>query len=191
MRRNVVHRYYLPRNNLKFGAGYDSWSVWLIDEATGTLCIFGDWGNWTHTWGTSGRSGKGKRDFRHELLCFGSEYLADKLGYGVPDHYDGEKTLEGIRRYILSMRRAGELSGPDARDDYDDARQVEDGEPGFADFLNGRSGRWDLYSDEGCRTKHRDSWRQHLATVTFKRFKAAVRSELLREQSLAWFRRSA
>ncbi len=186
-----VHRYYLPRNNKPWGTGYDSWSVWLIDEATGTLCIFGDYGNWSHTWGHSGRSGAGKRDFRYELLDFNSEYLADKLGYGVPNKYDGTKTLESVRRCITSLRRSGELSCEEVREDYDDARQVEDGEPGFADFLNGRDGRWDLYGSECEYTKHRDSWRQHLTTVTFERFKHALHGELFRGRARAWFAKEA
>lgn len=184
-----VHRYYLPSNCLHQTKDYDSWSVWLVDEATGTLCIFGDYGSWAHTWGRSGRSGKGKLDFRHELIRFSSDYLANKLSYGVPSKYDGEKTLESVRRYILTLRRSGSLSREQAREDYDDASQVEDGEPGFSNFLDGGKGRWNRYLDECRSSQHNDDWRLHLATVSFKRFKAAVRADMFRECSRAWFQR--
>lgn len=90
-----VHRYYIKETG--------SWSVWLVDEATGTLVIFGDRGTWSHTWGRAGRSGRGKKDFRVELLRFCANYLENKLSVGCARTYDEEATQKKLEQHLGSL----------------------------------------------------------------------------------------
>lgn len=183
---NKVHRYYLPRVLAANGREVDSWSVWFVDEGTGSLMILGDFGNWAHTWGHAGRSDKAKNDFRLELLSFDEWYIGKKLGYGVADEFDAEGTVKHIRQYLLELRRGSEIRAEVARKTWNALNYVEC-QYTWGQFLD-QDENWD-WAEFGQSRKKNDVWLNHLMTVTLPRFKAAMRAQIYRERALKWFRR--
>lgn len=173
-----VHRYYLPRIRSADRREVDSWSVWLVDEDTGTLVIFGDRGTWSHTWGRAGRCEAGRNDFRRELLSFGADYLENKLSVGCARTYDEAATQKNLEKHLGSLEfedtpcRAAEI--------LDEFERLD-----FHDFVE----QFPEYDFVYTETVHEWRWLKHLVVVTLPRFKAAVRTELFREASHRWFQR--
>jgi len=127
MKTRAVHRYRVSVNH--------SWSVWLVDEETGTLCVFGDLGTWSHMWGHCGREPEAASDFRLELLRFDEDYIGRKLRIGCAIGLDGRKTEGELRAFILQRRRAREIEKDDARNAYNEAYGV-DNETGLTRFAD-------------------------------------------------------
>lgn len=188
MTEKKVHRYSLPPVRGSKGREVDSWSVWLVDEATGTLVIFGDRGTWSHTWGHSGRSEDTRRDFRLELLRFDDEYIHNKLAVGVARVFNGEETTRAVRQWIVETRRGRSIGHDRARELWDDVGGLE-GESDFTVFLELHDTHGEDLWEFAVFEPHEAEWLSHLCTVTLPRFKAAVRAELFREASRRWFQR--
>lgn len=184
-----VHRYYLPRVLSANHREVDSWSVWLVDEDTGTLVIFGDRGTWSHTWGHSGRCEEARHDFRLELLQFGPGYIGNKLSYGAARVLNEHKTIEAVKEWILSARRDSgySLSAKKARRMWRHIGSVVD-EHEWREFLEEHDDGLDLW-ELAVYEPHNAAWLEHLMGVTLPRFKSAIRRELFRESSHRWFRK--
>lgn len=165
-----VHRYYLPSTPT------DSWSVWLVDEETGTLCIFGDYGTWAHTWGVSGRSKLGKADFRHELLRFDSDYIGKKLSIGVARVTNVPKTVKALRTQVLDARRRSYIGRHTAEEAWRCLDAVADGECSLSEFLreHDHGDWWELVCDEPAEA----DWLAHLMSISLPRFKEMARADL-------------
>ncbi len=183
-----VHRYYLPSVRGADGREIDSWSVWFVDEDTGSLMVIGDYGNWAHTWGHAGRSSRGKNDFRLELLRFDGWYIGNKLSVDVARVFNGEKTTQAVRRWVVEARRGRSIDRTRARELWDDAGDL-DVQSEFAAFLELHDTHGEDLWELSVFEPHEAWWLNHLMEVTLPRFKAAVRAELFREGSLRWFQR--
>lgn len=96
-----------------------------MDEDTGTLVVFGDFGTWSHTWGHAGRMEENRQDFRGELLRFSSDYIERKLALYVPQVLNPDKTRKGLKQFCLQERRNKELSREDARAIWEVAESIE------------------------------------------------------------------
>lgn len=98
----------------------------FMDDTLGLICIYSDYGNYSHWWGQSGRGTKTLSEF---LLKTGVEYLKDKFSYGAERYFDSDKTIERIKQDIIQKRRERgfrrasqyrELSKEDARELWDE-----------------------------------------------------------------------
>jgi hypothetical protein len=81
-------RYYLPNID---GEG---WGIFLLDS-TGFFSAVTDYGNCAYRNGT--------KDFR-EFMKGSSSYYINKL-FGEGTEYQGDQTVEKIKRYIIELRR--------------------------------------------------------------------------------------
>jgi hypothetical protein len=178
----VVHRYYLPPTK-SFGVNGDSWSLWLLDQDSGSLCIVSDYGNWAHRWGRSGFSEDSAGDFRREFIRFGAGYIRNKLGYGVPDVFDSDATRKAIQEKILSYRRECTIERDNAREWWDCAEHFDNSED-FSRFLD-IPGAHELFWEDARHVKHNQSWLDHLTTVTLQRLCAVIQTELESEARVA------
>jgi hypothetical protein len=102
-----------------------SWSCWLVDEHTGTLVVFGDYGTWSYTWGHAGRVEENRDDFRKELLRFSHDYIWRKLSCGVARQLDPDGTAKAIRDYARKYRRSKDLSAKEARELWETAHGLD------------------------------------------------------------------
>jgi len=173
--RGVVHRYYLPKTTRLGSNGGDSWSLWLLDQNMGALCIVSDYGNWSHCWG---RAGFSVPDFREQFLGLGGDYIANKLTYGVQQIFEPVATIKNVREQIVQGRRCGSFTATQARELFDAAGAIE-GHVSFARFLEldgaehfWESAQWDVANR---------LWLDHLTTISLARVKAAIRAELEQE----------
>ncbi|MDX1527026.1 MAG: hypothetical protein R3337_00275 [Gammaproteobacteria bacterium] len=180
--RGVVHRYYLPPTTPPgVGPGGDSWSLWLLDQETGSLCIVSDYGNWTHCWG---RSGCVHADFRREFLRLGGHYIGKKLTHGMTRVFQAEETVKLVRETILELRRDGTWDSDFARETWDDIGEVEDSD-GFSRFLDSDGRRWNAFWEYACYDISERRWLTHLMTVSLPRVRRAIESELAAETEAA------
>jgi hypothetical protein len=69
-----ARQYKILTIHLKFERG--GWSIYYIDEDSGSLLIMSDWGNYSYMWGHGGRGDKTLAQF---LAGCSSEYIAEKL----------------------------------------------------------------------------------------------------------------
>ncbi len=179
---NVVHRF-----EVRFPRW--EWSVWLVDERTGTLTVFGDRGTWSYTWGHGGRGGGlCRRDFRFELLRFDEDYVEKKLSSGRPMEFDEEETRKAWLSVVLNYRRSGR-NREWCRELFDGIKAL-DGERDFLNFLDVVDGA--LRNDLAEVGHSRVVGQLQLDALMSKHW-PAVRSQMqariLGERSLAWFRR--
>lgn len=169
--RGKVHRYYLAPTTPGGTGGGDSWSLWLLDQETGSLSIVSDYGNWAHR---LGRCGFAHADFRIQFLGLYSDYVRRKLASGVPKLFDEEATKQAIEKAYWEQMGTDVAFCKD--DDLERATSNIDGEVSFAKFVE-EFDEWD-FSDCAKYTTHESQWLDHLMTVTLPRVRAAIQAEL-------------
>lgn len=160
-----VHRFDMKAND------EESWSVWLIDEDTRTLSIFGDYGSWSYTWGQPSE----RRPFGEQLLSFDSDYIWRKLEGAPKEEFNAEETRKTIRQSILEMRRGQSIDRDAAAELWDDLSSVDSAES-WGSFLS-QHDRYDWWESSSYDPVH-DPGLTHLMKVTLPRFKEAVRLHL-------------
>jgi hypothetical protein len=155
----------------------DSWSLWLLDQDTGSLSIVSGYGNWAHRWGHSGFSENSNGDFRREFLGFDPNYLNNKLGLDAVREFDLEKTRKSVQEKILSHRREGGIDREIAREWWDEIVEL-DCEFDFDVFLDLPSTSVLFGWEDAKYTRHNQQWLDHLTTVTLARVRAVMAAEL-------------
>lgn len=103
----ILRRYFLP--SLPSG---EDWAV-IVIGSDGFFSAVSDFGNYAFLWRDFGRD-----DFRKFLIGSTPNYIIGKLSPGK--EYDGEQTLQNIRRSILLNRRQALLERHAARRAWDD-----------------------------------------------------------------------
>lgn len=186
-----VNSYYFPQSIYDDGMSYPAGSLWVVDNATGTLSITGDLGNWSHCWGPRAQSAKGKYDFRMALADFSHGYVEDKLSYGVHVVFNAYATMEAVKRDVLERRRRREITPEDARDVFDCLGDILGGEEGFSSFLSAAPGRHEEYDGLGVYEPHKVRLLRLLIQHVLPLFKEALRRDLLCSAALRHFRRTA
>lgn len=97
------------------------WAIVTVDDATGTLNVASDWGNYVHTWGRGSWLGVESNDLSEFLRGRGGpHYIVDKLFYGRQrSSFDDRATMLALRREVLADRRARQLTAGTARSRWD------------------------------------------------------------------------
>ena len=98
-------RYYVPNID---GEG---WGIFVLDS-TGFFSAVTDYGNCAFRW-----SSTGTKDFR-EFMKGSPSYYINKL-FGEGKEYQGDQTVEKIKRYIIECRREDSLTEEQARHEWD------------------------------------------------------------------------
>lgn len=123
-----VRRYYLPTVD-----GLEGWAEVIITDG-GYFSTVSDYGSYAFAWRAFGEC------FRTFLLGAerDSDYFTKKLqpgGDGPGDEYDGDATVENIKRQILEARRARRWDRDLARREWELlGSDIEDGIYGFYDW---------------------------------------------------------
>lgn len=112
----------------------DKWAVhtedgrWMatifMDNDTGTICVYSDWGQYGHWWGPRGR---GTRTLREFLAQCNPEYIMDKFSYDKPHYFDEDASIRAIKKDILEARRKRDIDKEQAEDFWDIVEHDLDG----------------------------------------------------------------
>jgi hypothetical protein len=94
------------------------WLATVFLDARGIFSTVSDYGNYGYWWGDVGGNG----DIRSFLLRSDRDpdYFQNKLD--PSEHYDGEATVNAIRKLVIDLRRRKEIGKDEAREEYDNAR---------------------------------------------------------------------
>lgn len=104
-----ITRYYFVRN--KQGPFGEEWArIWITDD--GCFTTISDYGNWGYWWSCPGC------EFRKFLCRCDEGYLSSKLSQGEHE-FDGEATVEAIRRRIVELRRERQLTREQAHEEWE------------------------------------------------------------------------
>lgn len=80
-------------------ANRSGWAMAILHEATGTVAIHSDYGDWVYSWPAPGRGTPTLKEF----LCGGSyDYLACKFEQGRKEKYDHDATVRKWRDTLLA-----------------------------------------------------------------------------------------
>lgn len=98
------------------------WLATVFLDARGIFSTVSDYGNYGYWWGNIGGNG----DIRSFLLRSERDpgYFQSKLD--PSEHYDGEATVNAIRKLVVDLRRKKEIGKDEAREEYDDAHLARD-----------------------------------------------------------------
>ena len=111
------------------------WAVFSINDETGEFNIQSDWGNYQHRWNIDhlGETHTKQPWPLTHFLAVGNDpyYVTDKLHYGRDDrkNYSPDKTEHRVREDLLQYRRRGDITSEDARNAWDEVRNVDFGSP--------------------------------------------------------------
>lgn len=162
---STVHRYYIPTTR----EPYDSWSVWLLDEATQTLIVFGDYGTWDYTWYPDGI------DFRLKLRGFDRWYIQNKLSVGRKEDVDVDASVERVKKLIIQMRKDKDLSPDDAREQWD---VLEDISEEFE--WTGFASQYDYLEETVLRLENL-GWIEHLMESHWPKVLEMMKADLIKD----------
>jgi len=95
------------------------WWANITISSDGFLDIQSDYGSYSYCWGSFGD------DFKSFLSGCNNDYLLRKFGKGS-NTFNPEKTLEGIKREILTARRDTQISADIARSLWYDTKDLDD-----------------------------------------------------------------
>lgn len=112
-------------------AGAGGWAYITIDahKSGGRIQIASDYGSWQYYWGAAGEN------FKKFLIGLDIHYVAGKFGCGR--HFDFDKTIIFWKREILRCRRDMSLDAEQARELYNEVKNVEENGP-----MNGSDLQW-------------------------------------------------
>jgi len=114
-----VWRYVIPSDEHREG-----WGVLILDS-TGYFSAVSDYGNYAYLWNAHGTD-----DFRKFAIRLERDwdYAATKLGgYDKNHRLDVEATAKQIKRAVLEGRRSRRFSAEEARQEWDEARDLDVG----------------------------------------------------------------
>lgn len=96
-----------------------NWADISLDPSGGggRISISSDWGNWANYWGACGES------FKKFLCNVNMEYFAGKVGEDRAIYFD--KTISAWKQEVLEYRRIEELGAIEARQIYDEIKEIE------------------------------------------------------------------
>lgn len=101
----------------KSGMGW--FEVYLGER--GQVSALSDYGNYGYVWGAVG--GDKAMSYIERLMRFVMRidpgYALSKFGQGLREVFDGESTEKMIRNTLLDLRRVGEISKDEAREEWD------------------------------------------------------------------------
>lgn len=120
-------RYVVP------SAKCEGWGIFVIGS-DGFFSAVSDYGNYAYTWSSFGSGDF--RDFVVNCLAPDAHYTAKKLCYEKTQVVDVEATARNIKQYILEERRQYGLTKERARDEWDNACDLERGNIGLEGWHN-------------------------------------------------------
>jgi len=100
----------------------EGWAILFLDSA-GCFAALSDWGDWAYRWNPRGYEEGDARDFRHFILSCDDDYLLRKLA--PTQEYDGESTFKNVKETIIGLRREGEWTKDEAREEWDKLEYCE------------------------------------------------------------------
>lgn len=96
-----------------------SWAIIFFDEPSKTVAIHSDWGNWSYHWHNIG-----EQTLAEFLADCDEDYLMGKFS-GRKNKFNFDKTVEAIKKDIVSQRRQGNIDGIKARIWFDEIDHIE------------------------------------------------------------------
>jgi hypothetical protein len=84
-----------------YSNGYGNWAILFLDE-NGGFSVLSDYGNYGYRWTSAGLDGRSMRSF---IVDCDDDYIVGKITQGHPREYDGKKTCQALKEYIISERR--------------------------------------------------------------------------------------
>ena len=185
----IVERHTVHRYSFRFACHeYVALTVYGIQKGHCSVHFAGSYGDWSFEWWHIGPD-----DPRQFLAGVSEDYLLGKLTAGKPRVYDGEATLENVKRAILKARKDEQIDAEEARrmydelsDEYSDLGHSEDFSRWYENLscdIDAVFG--DSYTAHGCYedTPVRDA--VHLTTRMWPGMKKFLKAELAREKTAA------
>jgi hypothetical protein len=98
----------------------EGWAIFFLDE-TGCFAALSDYGDWSYRWNQRGLPEE--TTFRHFLLQCADDYILGKIA--PKQEYDDEGSVVAVKETIIGMRREGQLTKDEAREEWDSIETYE------------------------------------------------------------------
>ncbi len=162
------------RYNIRNEVG--SWLGMFLVTHDGAVTTISDYGNYSYWWGSTGMS-----DIREFLIKISVDYMLGKMA--PQSEFDGEAAKKFIKEHILDLRRAGDLTKEEAREEWDLIENADFYDAhgfGYHDWCNSSSieGRYEFYQSDTPKQA------KLFAERVWPYFIAALKKELLDERNL-------
>lgn len=98
------------------------WADIVISEKLGLFCAYSTFGNYVYRW-----TSIGSRTLKQFLAGLDRDYFMEKTRGRAWKEFDLDATIADIKRHVLELRRAGDLTADQARAAWEDIGDLDDG----------------------------------------------------------------